>query len=335
MARRSLPVNLVESIARQILAQLLELPPAPDLPHRVHPANPHPQRLQVLRAPQIRISTNLHRHRFLAPHLPHPPRRKPFQINRVDTIQPPPMRRPSPNKLRNLRRQIHIRLFRISSNPIRNHHANPHSRSCRPMHAHANLRHSIFKDPHQPRQLHANPIQSPRPHPPINKNHGRHQPHAHHPRNPPLRPQSRESSRRKPHERHHPNHPRRRNHPMPLWRAPPGVPRRQSCRRLFTLPPLYRTQFFRPVHSARRFHSHRCPIAGQRNTRPCRVATRDAAKIAFAQVYSPESSFNRSICLRPHHANPPFRALFKHPNFPVPGRSKQFPLILDTEVRAS
>ena len=36
--------------------------------------------------------------------------------------------------------------------------------------------------------------------------------------------------------------------------------------------------FFRPVRSSRRFHPHRCPIAGQRNTHACRVATRGAAR---------------------------------------------------------
>src|SRR5580704_19532397 len=111
--RGSLPMNLIERIARQILPQLFKLPSAPDLPQGVHATHTLPQSLQIVIAPQVRISANLHRNRVLAPNLPHPPRRQSFEINRIHAIKPSPIRRPLPYKLRSLGRQFNIGLLRL------------------------------------------------------------------------------------------------------------------------------------------------------------------------------------------------------------------------------
>ena len=62
-----------------------------------------------------------------------------------------------------------------------------------------------------------------------------------------------------------------------------SVPRRSQCSQKTRSPSSPRGQsglspIFRPVHSARRFHSHRCPRACSVRTHACRVATRGAAQ---------------------------------------------------------
>jgi hypothetical protein len=91
--RRGLPVDLVEAVARRVLAQLLKLPSLAHLPAHARPRRIAPEQHQAGRTVfQIRIHPHLARHRLLVPHAPQPPRRAALQECPPNPVLPAPRR---------------------------------------------------------------------------------------------------------------------------------------------------------------------------------------------------------------------------------------------------
>ena len=99
--RGGLPVDLVETFAGNVLAQLFELTAAAQLPHHVNAVDAAPQGLQVLMTAEIRIDANFNLLERLPPATRPKAERRPgsIKIACIDAVAAAPVRHPRPGEL--------------------------------------------------------------------------------------------------------------------------------------------------------------------------------------------------------------------------------------------